>query len=619
MRLFAVVSRTCAVLLAGAALSAHAQSGLSGTATNPRFLNQVWTAADRAWFYTTPQGSKILPYDWFLALERPDSETLFRADSLTRFGYLPNLSKAGNPDGLPVGFVKDEGGDEPPALGMTCAACHTGQVNFAGKILQIDGAPTNADMFAFIGEMSKSLTQTAAGRNDAKFKRFAAKVLEPGQDAADEAALFRELKEFADSFAAFVAESTPKVAWGPARLDAFGMIFNRATAIDLNDPGNNKEPNAPVSYPFLWDTSWHNKVQWNGSADNVSELDRLGRNVGEVLGVFGRTDIRKTIVPPLFFRTSAKRINMLQLEVKLSQLRSPAWPQDLARIDPRKAVAGRRLYREYCQGCHAVVPRNKPLQSMDVVLTPLAKVQTDPVMTMNAAKRTARSGILEGVRMPPLIGKRLPEEPLSLQLVGAIVAGAILAPPDLSGLAAGLQDVEGLQLDTQNLSTHQLLTMRDNPRALNPPKLNPEQRALLRELVAGSAPTGRRVDKERLGAGARRFIEKLTAGAESDQGPFYKSRPLDGIWATAPYLHNGSVPNLYQLLLPASERVAQFHVGSREFDPANVGFKTEPSEGSFLFDTSLPGNSNKGHDTPEYGTGMSDEQRWQLIEYLKTL
>ena len=98
----------------------------------------------------------------------------------------------------------------------------------------------------------------------------------------------------------------------------------------------------------------------------------------------------------------------------------------------------------------------------------------------------------------------------------------------------------------------------------------------------------------------------------------YKARPLDGIWATAPYLHNGSVPNLYQLLLPAKDRVKTFYVGTRDFDPLNVGFSTDNRPGASVFDTSLPGNSNAGHDA--YGTDkMTDEQRWQLVEDPKTL
>ena len=97
----------------------------------------------------------------------------------------------------------------------------------------------------------------------------------------------------------------------------------------------------------------------------------------------------------------------------------------------------------------------------------------------------------------------------------------------------------------------------------------------------------------------------------------YRARPLNGIWATAPYLHNGSVPNLHDLLLSAAQRPRIFHVGSWEFDPIHVGIETGSDfSGAFTFDTRLPGNSNAGH---EFGIGLSEPDRMALIEFLKTL
>ena len=116
-----------------------AQADKLGTPNRPIYLNQAWKSADRTLFYTTSQGSQLIPYDWFLALERPDSEIAFRADSFARFGYLPNRSKTNNPDGLPVGFVKDNGSNGD-WLGMTCAACHTSQMTIAGRTVQIGRA-----------------------------------------------------------------------------------------------------------------------------------------------------------------------------------------------------------------------------------------------------------------------------------------------------------------------------------------------------------------------------------------------------------------------------------------------------------------------------------------------
>ncbi|MGI9419877.1 MAG: di-heme-cytochrome C peroxidase, partial [Geminicoccaceae bacterium] len=99
----------------------------------------------------------------------------------------------------------------------------------------------------------------------------------------------------------------------------------------------------------------------------------------------------------------------------------------------------------------------------------------------------------------------------------------------------------------------------------------------------------------------------------------YKARPLNGIWATAPYLHNGSVRTLRQLLLPTDQRQTTFKVGSRDFDPDAIGFV---DEGATVLDTSLPGNANTGHDGPTYGNAMFAENPDRLeaiLEYLKTL
>ncbi|WP_437293563.1 cytochrome c [Sorangium sp. So ce426] len=103
----------------------------------------------------------------------------------------------------------------------------------------------------------------------------------------------------------------------------------------------------------------------------------------------------------------------------------------------------------------------------------------------------------------------------------------------------------------------------------------------------------------------------------------YANQPLDGVWARAPFLHNGSVPTLWDLLTPAERRPTRFYRGHDVYDPARVGFRTDIREiegrPAFLFDTRLPGNSNKGHTGERYGTELSDGDKSALIEYLKTL
>ena len=96
----------------------------------------------------------------------------------------------------------------------------------------------------------------------------------------------------------------------------------------------------------------------------------------------------------------------------------------------------------------------------------------------------------------------------------------------------------------------------------------------------------------------------------------YLARPLTGVWATAPYLHNGSVPTLWHLLHPA-ERPAKFVVGNREYDPAKLGYSTGGD--GWIFDTSQPGKSNIGHAGDKYGTNLTEDQKAALLEFLKTI
>jgi hypothetical protein len=97
----------------------------------------------------------------------------------------------------------------------------------------------------------------------------------------------------------------------------------------------------------------------------------------------------------------------------------------------------------------------------------------------------------------------------------------------------------------------------------------------------------------------------------------YSNVLLDGVWARAPYLHNGSVPTLRDLLEPADKRPSAFYTGSSVYDQVRLGFVTSgPAAGTFQYDTRLPGNGNGGHD---YGTMLTEDQKRDLLEYLKKM
>lgn len=99
----------------------------------------------------------------------------------------------------------------------------------------------------------------------------------------------------------------------------------------------------------------------------------------------------------------------------------------------------------------------------------------------------------------------------------------------------------------------------------------------------------------------------------------YSNTPTDGIWARSPYLHNGSVPTMWDLLQAVEKRPKEFYIGTTIYDQKKMGFISSGHDAEKygkLLDTSLPGNSNIGH---LYGTDLSDREKWELIEYMKNL
>lgn len=99
----------------------------------------------------------------------------------------------------------------------------------------------------------------------------------------------------------------------------------------------------------------------------------------------------------------------------------------------------------------------------------------------------------------------------------------------------------------------------------------------------------------------------------------YVAVPLEGLWLRAPYLHNGSVPSLDDLLKPPASRPSSFWRGYDVYDDRAVGFVSSGGEAQRVgtqFDTTQPGNSNGGH---AYGSALAAEEKRALLEYLKTL
>jgi mono/diheme cytochrome c family protein len=607
-------NRQSAWLLGGTLLFLASVAVRADDTTPVRFADQGWNLEQaRTWSYGT-QGSRLLPLSWFRALEQPASEDPFASPGfLERFGYI--RAPVEFQTALPIGFAVDAQrdnhlkntrlrwfrgqADREEWLGFTCAACHTGMIETGSNRVLIQGAPGMGDFQSFVGAINLSLRQTAedAGR----FDRFAAKVL-AGRDNADNRRRLRTALRQLLAYQTEVARinQVPN-AYGYARVDAFGYIFNKTLQSANANPVSGNPPTAPVSYPFLWDIHTHTRIQWNGIANNRQirlpgggEIDvgALGRNTGEVVGVFGEVVSRSPGLTRLPDYDSSVRVENLNLiENVLTRLGPPRW-QDVFGSAPATAALiqrGADLFSANCKGCHRSRSAPVPGQTVEKMI-PLATMLasgdlTDTRMACNAWAYAGPTGRLRGTRINPTASARHGAQSSVAGLLTTLVSGALLdQTPHVA--AAALDNV---------FRPGKLPVVEGGLESVSPAPPN------LPEFAAGDAEC---------------------ISVESNA---YKARPLEGVFATAPYLHNGSVPTLYHLLLPAGLRPDTFWVGSRRFDATHVGFEWREADPAraFQFRTHdeqgrpIPGNANAGH---EYGVDrLSEDDRWALIAYLKTL
>jgi len=404
---------------------------------------------------------------------------------------------------------------------------------------------------------------------------------------------------------------TPPHPSGPGRVDALGEIINALAVFDLQIPENLRPSNGPVSYPFLWytpDLAW---VQWNPIASNP-----ISRNAGEVLGVFGHADftspqqvsesaleddvrqkVEKVVadlVPETwrvkaleyqdalkpheslmnrirsdrekgFLSSSVLFKNLYALENWVRDLKHPRWQEDvMGPINHTLAAKGEKLFNRDCRACHNMPPFDMTPKEQNIIgkqfikigRVNYKKIGTDPTYVENLLTRFTRTGDLAD---PLFNGQHtVPGGNFFLGSVGAVVK-------------KGFADMD--------LSDQEILAYSDYRFY---PKKSPED-----PLESYKPPN----------------VDSLKAG------------PLLGIWATGPFLHNGSVPNIYELLSPPEERSKVFWVGNRQLDTWKLGFKSNEEPGLFRFDTLITGNSNRGHIYPR--RGYSHDQRMAVIEYLK--
>ncbi len=563
----------------------------------PIFADQGpnWSDAERFEFYSRDQGSNMIALEWLRALLQPDDSGPL-ANSLARYGYLPNAKSAA---GLPVGFTAS-GPQGAQQVGMTCSACHTRQITFAGQAYRIDGGPGMVDFQSLLSDLDAAAGKARA--SDAAFTAFAAKVLgEANPDPDSVASLRQEFESWYLRYHTLMTKALPSQhPWGPGRLDAVGMIFNRLTGLDLGQgpsfliEDNIQQANAPVRYPFLWNAARQDKTQWSGFAANGDDIKALGRNLGEVFGVFGIFQPAKAGFLVNFLNNNSANFDGLSRNEELIKLIGPPkWPWP---VDNVKAAGGKAIYDQACGQCHGITPGAFTLSLTPSWATPVWDVDTDTKQYEILSWR-AKTGALEGAFVPGISGDPLLPRDTAFNVLKTSVTGSI-AEHLLTG--GGFADAQNEIASA--LRTGQPLSRR-----------RPSLQKLEGMFTSPGAPLSATERLPQLNADIMLAAPAPAKGA-------YESRVLQGIWAAAPYLHNGSVRSLAELLTPPAQRASAFKVGP-EYDPDAIGLAKTQTQFNFEIQTTdcsdrNSGNSRCGH---VFGTALPDVDKKALLEYLKTL
>jgi mono/diheme cytochrome c family protein len=581
-------------------------SALRAADGDPIFAKQGddWTAAARAAYYTQDQGARLISLGWIQALKRADGQP-FLSDGLSRYGFLPNPASSA---GLPVGF-HTTGPRGFQIVGVTCSACHTRQLEVDGKAYRVDGGPAFTDFQAFLGDLDKAVGDATA--SDATFTAFAAAVL---QDPSPSVSVVAELRERVDAwrrrFHAFVSATLPTPGWGLGRLDAVGIIFNRIAGLDVGPPPdllimeNMKTADAPVRYPFLWNSPKQDKTDWAGFVMNGNDLFALSRNTGQALA-FANFE-PKHLFGPFYNYLNNNSINfdgLDKLEELLRKMGPPQWPWP-EKINQTQSASGKVIYDRECGGCHGI--RDGAVRSLLGITwaTPVQNVGTD-TRQFQELGWTAKTGVLAGAFVPA-VTTPLKEEDFIVSMMFTSVVGSIAQHLLTGGFLGDTGSSFGGGFGSAPSTSHEPAPV---------PNVLPPLPPALQELAkAYNAP-----NSVLAGAPSSVTIEKGTLLQQTLQKGAYEARVLQGIWAAAPYLHNGSVPTLAELLKPAAQRVSKFAVGAK-YDIENVGLAAvqDGNETRTLTgcDDLNSGNSRCGH---EFGTSLSDQDKKALLEYLKTL
>jgi mono/diheme cytochrome c family protein len=520
-------------------------------------LNQGWSAREVQFFNHSTEGTNLAPLDFVLHLPG------FVAKMSKDYGFIPSEKADLNPHGLPVGFAIDERpkklGDRA-YLGITCSGCHTRQLTYSKDgqtwLLPVHGGPSLVDYPRFKKDLYDAFF--ALLKDDNAAREFAKGVLGKEPDAAGIAALRDEIREFTGPVtmteAIFANAKIPAADFGPGNLNALsqGNYNNYGLAGWLKQKG----------------------YQTGGGGDPI-----FPRMEGAVN------------YPPMWFAPSD---TWAQWFVEIYNAAPRNWVQSISTSEVRppkmiEALKGRALvasvhYENLDQiqrSLELLRPPKWPEEVLGAINPDDAKAgrllyeqQCAECHTRKVAAPN-RLGIVLKERPAFDVGT----DPVAYEQFAGKAAERAAALTGLSNMLLGIRKAQF----EKSYGEHAQDYMNLESRGVD---------VLFR--LAKDYSSSKDAPWPRSGAA-------------------YWAPPMDGIFATSPYFHNGSVRTLKDVLTVPAEREKTFKTGSAEFDAERIGLK---NEGPFLYDTKQPGKGNGGH---PFGTDLSPAEKTALIEYLKSL
>ncbi|HZT30802.1 MAG TPA: di-heme-cytochrome C peroxidase [Bryobacteraceae bacterium] len=531
------------------------------------FSGNGWTPAEWAEYYHLPEGSELMPYSLLANLKSIKTGKPFLED-MERFGFLQDRASTANPYGMPVGLTvarsRDASSEGVEMVGFNCAACHVGEITWKGKRLRLHGAPGLINLQGYQVEFRDSLNDTL--KNPKKLLALVIAMEKkqtpdtPSEEAASQYLNDEAVKTAGDVQPKPTADpdyaSKPSKEADALRPEAAKLPFAQRLKLDI------ALLKARLAYIE------HGRLILDGTEPGPGRVDAFG---------------------------AARNFLFPKYAMKMQSPVSFPYIWSVPDNTREKWTAKSTGWIHYDGNTNSILERNiGQALGMGAVFDPKTYQSSLRIVNLHRLEELTRQ------LKPP----RWPEE--------------LLGPIDAAKAEAGKKIFEE---KCQGCHRDQLVSLVDV--GTDPNRAN---------------SFGRPVDKTPFPAAVAPILKALKERAFQDEGISkeeqvgmdvnpaiwratgkYMARTLWGIWATAPYLHNASVPTLYHLLHP-DQRPQKFLVGNREFDPEKVGYQTTASGPDvWEFDTSQPGNSNIGHAGERFGTTLPEEQKAALLEYLKTL